>query len=252
MNNQSIEKFELPTIHYVIGGMFGDFIHSLSVINENFYETGRKGMLFIADGFGGDHFRNGVENTFNDTYEIIKKQRYIKDYQKYNHQEIHINLNSWRIKSNVFSQNWYQTYKQSYNIEWGKHKWLDVNLDKKWENTVLINTVDYRFSENIEMNDLLLKYSLNDCKFCFISHDENQYLFFINKYNLNKDSIDFYKFDDFISLCTIINSCKLFIGGMSSPLAIACSLKKQCICLGMNQFPYFYNHLNWDNLEYIV
>ena len=42
--------FEFEPIKYINGGMFGDFIHGLSVINEHFYNTGRKGLLYIADG----------------------------------------------------------------------------------------------------------------------------------------------------------------------------------------------------------
>ena len=62
--------FEFEPIKYIIGGMFGDFIQSLSVINETFYNTGRKGLLYISDGYGGDPFRNGLQNT----YPVIIKQ----------------------------------------------------------------------------------------------------------------------------------------------------------------------------------
>ena len=130
-----------------------DFIQSLSVINEKFYETGRKGILYIANGnvdcnsFTGDIFRNGVENTYNDTYEIIMKQNYIKDYQLYNNQSIEINLNEWRSNPNLYKKNWYHIYKEIYNVEWGKHKWLNnIDLDDKWKDIILINNTSYRWT----------------------------------------------------------------------------------------------------------
>ena len=114
--------FEFEPIKYINGGMFGDFIHGLSVINEHFYNTGRKGILYIANGFGGDIFGNGIQNTYNDTYSIINTQNYIKNYKMYNNEPFDINLNNWRKHPLLYSKNLYFLYKQTYNVEWGKHK----------------------------------------------------------------------------------------------------------------------------------
>ena len=38
----------MDPILYVSGGLLGDFINQLSVINEKYLETGRKGILYIA------------------------------------------------------------------------------------------------------------------------------------------------------------------------------------------------------------
>ena len=65
--------------------VISDFIQTLSVINEKFYITGRKGIIYIKN---ENTFRNGLIGTHNDTYEIIKSQKYIDDYQIYNNENI--------------------------------------------------------------------------------------------------------------------------------------------------------------------
>ena len=60
---------EILPIKYTSGGRLGDFINQLSVINENYIKTGRKGVLYI--GYTGDSFSNKVIGTYKDTYNII-------------------------------------------------------------------------------------------------------------------------------------------------------------------------------------
>ena len=143
--------FEFEPIKYIIGGMFGDFIQSLSVINETFYNTGRKGLLYISLNYGGDPFRNGLQNTYNDTYPVIIKQIYIMDYKIYNNESFDINLNDWRKCNKLFLQNWHTIYKQTYHVEWGKHKWITANNNPIFNGKTLFScsTVVNRFPQNI-------------------------------------------------------------------------------------------------------
>ena len=244
-NNHLI--FELTPIIYINGGMFGDFIQSLSVINEKFYETGRKGNLFIAN--KGDKFRYGLENTYNDTYQTIIKQNYINDYKIYNNESYDIDLTMWRNNPKLYKVNWYDLYKDTYNVEWGKHVWLDSTYDKKWNDIILINTVHYRWTNNINYN-LLNNQFLN--KLVFISSDINEYSFFIKTTNLK---IPFYKFNNFSDLCIAIKSCKLFVGSLSAPLAIAHAFNKERIIgiCNSNDDNILNNLQNiWDNVRYII
>jgi hypothetical protein len=194
--------------------MFGDFIQSLSVINENFYLTGKKGNLYISDGYGGDVFRNGVQNTYNDTYPVIIKQNYINNYQIYNNEQININLNAWRNNPRLYNQNWYHTYTQTYNIQWGKHKWITTNKDEKWKDKILINTTDYRWPNYLDFK--LLNKDIKNV--LYISSDIKQYEKFVQKTGLN---IPYIIVSTFEEICIMISSCKLFIGSLSGPLAIA-------------------------------
>jgi len=218
--------FEFKTINYCCGGLLGDFIHCLSVINENYLKTGRKGDLFLQNGCEnprdrtqGHAFRRGVEYTYSDTYEVISQQTYINSYKIMTNEEIDINLNEWRIFPNC--SNWYENYKYYYNVEWGIHKWLKLPNEPKWNNRILINTTDYSFPKNINFNILFEKYGSD---LLFVATTEEHYNYFVQQTGLN---IEFYKTETFTELCDVINSCKCIYGSYSAPLAIAGAFHKE-------------------------
>lgn len=215
------EIFEFPPISYIAGGMFGDFIQSLSVINEIWINTGRQGILYIAE--KGDVFRNGLQNTYDDTKIVLKNQRYIKEYNLYNDEPIDIDLTVWRNNPKLYKVNWHNLFKDTYGVEWGKHAWIDVPINNEWSDKILINTVHYRWCYNV---DFKLLNELHPGKLVFISSDANQYIFFIKTTGLK---IHFYKFENFYDLCVAIKSCKMFVGSLSAPLAIAHACKKNRI-----------------------
>lgn len=240
--------FSLKPITYLIGGMFGDFIQSLSVICEKYYETGRKGILYISE--RGDIFRYGLENTYNDTYSVIVSQKYIQDFKIYNNEPFEIDLTSWRYNPNLFGQSWYDTYKQTYNIEWGKRQWINAPYDEKWKDKIIINTTSYRWPCNIEFKKLKKLYPDD---IVFVSADKNEYDFFKNMVQID---IEYHNPSDFLELATIIGSCKLFAGSLSAPLAIANALHKDRICGLTNNI--CENNMNqnlneiFDNIRYVV
>jgi len=218
-----IFTFIVPHTNYVIGGMLGDFIQSLSVICEQYYKTGSKGILYISE--KGDKFRNGLLNTYNDLYPVIMKQTYIQDFQIYKNQHIDIDLVKWRNSPILLSDNWYNIYNSTYNIEWGKRKWFESNYNSIWSDKIIINITNYRplNSVSIDFMNTLDK----DSQYVFISSDKSHFDFFINC--INDHVIVYYEFKSFDELVTIINSCKLFIGGFSAPLTIAHALHKDRI-----------------------
>ena len=204
---------------YVAGGLFGDFIQSLSVICEKFYETGRKGILYLSN--QGEKFRNSLEFTYQDTYDIITSQLYIYSYSLYTNELCDFNLSIWRNNpliynsSLVIHNNWYDVYNYTYGIEWGKHKWLVVNTDETWKDRIVINTTTYRWPNNIDFQKLYQRFG-NDL--LFISASQKEYEYFIEKTGLQ---IEYKQTETFHDLCSIISSCKLFVGSLSAPMAIA-------------------------------
>ena len=216
--------FDFIPIKYRSGGKLGDLVHNLSVINENYLKTGRKGQLFIQQGDGddydvGDSFRTGIENTYNDTYEVIHSQKYIQCYKIFEEQTDCVNLNQWR--ANLLDTVWYNIYKHYYNIEWGTHKWLDVPNEPKWNETILINTTEYYFPHQIDFQEL---YNVHSNKLLFVAMDPEQYKYFIKHTGLY---IKFHKIENFTEMCILINSCKCIYGSFSAPLSIAGALHKQ-------------------------
>jgi hypothetical protein len=244
--------YDFTPIVYISGGKLGDLIHNLSVINEFFYKFGRKGILFISENsiYHGEKFQYSLLDTYNDTYVVFKKQRYIKEYYIHNNETFNINLNVWRKSPRFWSQNFYETYKSIYNIEWGLHKWIEIdknNVIEELKDTVLVNFSIERLTDSVNIDELH-QYKKNMKFICF---DKEQYTFFCNKTNINIDCI---KVNNFYDLCVCINSCKLFIGGQTMPLALSNSMhKKSIICFFEDFAKILHNGLHkiWKNVDYI-
>jgi len=231
ISNDLQNIFSLEPIKYVCSGMFGDFIHSLSVINEKYYVTGRKGILYISNHHGGDEFRYGIEKTFEDTFEIIKNQPYILSYSIYKETdniECCINLNDWRNSPFLYNKNWHFIYTSTYNISWGKHPWITLpstlKKDSNWENKIIINTIAHRFPYHTNFYEVYEKHGDN---LIFVSMEKSNYDNFIENYNLPE--IKYHMLTSFTELCIILSSCKLFIGSLSGPLAVAYAIHTPCI-----------------------
>jgi hypothetical protein len=238
--------FAFNPIIYINGGLLGDFIQSLSVVCENFYKTGCKGIMLISN--KGDTFRNGLENTYNDTYGVIMNQKYIEDYKIYNGEPYNIDLTMWRHIDNLNHNNWHYNYSRLYNVDWGKHKWIDVKTDPKWNNKVLLNTSSHRWP----LLDFDLMYSKYKDDLIFIASNKKDYDLFCEKTQL---PVEYYKITDFEELCSAISSCKLFIGNLSAPLAIAHSVNTNRVCGLFGGWDDPLNcHLDniWHNIRYSI
>jgi hypothetical protein len=224
--------FELKPLVYVSGGLLGDFFHQLSVINELFLNTGRKGILYIGNDIGGENFKYDLNKTYQDTYRLITEQKYIKEYSIFNNQENNINLSNWRCSNLLWIHNWHTIFSNTYNIEWGKNKWLDVPIDTAWNDTILFSTTLYRTTfyrpiKNLHdehFEELFLKYGK---RIKFMDLDPEQTNIFNEKYGCF--AIDIFKPSNLYEAVVAINSCKIFIGNLSSPLAIAYCLHKKCV-----------------------
>jgi hypothetical protein len=220
LNDNSLRFFfGYEPITYVAGGMFGDFIQSLSVVCEKFYETGRKGVLYLSN--HGDKFRNSLEDTYQDTYSVIISQPYIHSYSIYENENFDFNLTKWRNNPMIYNSsfvrdnNWYDVYKYTYAVEWGKHKWLLVNNDETWKERIVINTTSYRWPKNIDFQNLYQRFGQD---LLFISATPSEYEYFIEQTGLH---IEYKQTETFQDLCSIISSCKLFVGSLSAPMSIA-------------------------------
>jgi hypothetical protein len=204
------------TINYLASGRLGDFILQLSIINENYKNTGKKGNLYMTEQKEG--FLYGIVNTFNDIKDIIRSQEYINIFKIHEGEHTNINLSNWRHNGLLYRKNFYHIFKDQYNVEFGKHKWLNVEYDEKWKDKILVNHSSRRIESSLNFKRLEETYKDN---MIFIANDDNDYILFKNRYNVN---IEQYKPASFKDLCVAINSCKLLIGGLSSPLCISMAL----------------------------
>jgi K+/H+ antiporter YhaU regulatory subunit KhtT len=245
------DKYDYIPITYICGGPFGDFIQSVSVINETFLETGKKGILYITNdrSFGGDTFRNDINSIFKNIQDCILSQTYIKDFNIYNNQKYDINLNSWRRSPLLLKDSWHNIFKNTFNVNWGFHTWLTVPENKQFENKLIINIPEYRGIYNIEkIKNISKDFEEN---ILFMSYNKNDYIRFINE---TKIQCEYYYPSTFMEECSIINSCKIFLGALSGMLTLAHALHKTRIILLLNSNDDRHN-INlgniWNNVSYI-
>ncbi len=254
VNIESIDEpedsiFTYTPLTYISGGYVGDYFHQLSVIYEKFRITGRKGILLITD--KDVNFRTGVERTYADTEQIIKYQFYIADYRIYKGEPYDINLSSWRNNQPLNVDTWYDMFKREYGIEWSTHKYIDSPIVPELKNTVIMSSSILRWNYNIDYNMLLSKYN----NVIFVAFDEEEYKHFIER---TKIVLPFLKVNNFWELAIAINSCKLFIGNLSSPLTVAQAVDKERIGLltfgheGRDLKHVFNLTKIWKNCKWIV
>ena len=216
-----IEIYNFPTIKYIAGGLLGDFVHQLSIINEKFRETGRKADLYLAN--IGDPFRFGLEKAYADTQKIVCAQPYISTYQIFNGESIDINLSEWRDSPLVFKENWKIVFHSIYNVDWGSHSWLSLPKIPYYRDTIIIS---YTPRRPIKETEVFI--SLKNRSVLFLTFDFNEYLEFSKITHTNFDCL---KLNSLEQMASIINSCALFIGNMSAPLTLALATHKKCIVM---------------------
>jgi hypothetical protein len=226
----------ISTIRYISGGRLGDFIHQLSIINEIYIKTGKKGILYISENYRDCDYAHGLIRAYEDTKSFVNKLPYIESYKIYNGEEYDIHLSSWRESLKLGQESWISIFKDVYNIEWASSPWLFAEKDDTFKDKILINCgKTMRFPQQINFNLLLSKYSSKDL--VFITENIEDYIFFNEKTGIKMNT---FIPKDIEEYQTAINSCKLFIGILSSPLTYAYGLHKSNITL-LNEANYFDN-----------
>jgi hypothetical protein len=212
-------------IRYVSGGRLGDFIHQLSVIQENYIKTGKKGILYISN--TGDHFALGLERAYADIKPLILSQEYIYEFKIHNGEQCDINLSDWRYNKLIFHTHWHNLFKSQYDVEWGTHPWLAANNTKpEFNETILFHCSLNRFPETIDFLKLFEQYGIQNIK--FITQDPLEHMKFLDRTGIELDVYNPTSLEDFVDT---VGSCKLFIGCLSSPLTYALALHKESIIL---------------------
>lgn len=220
IDKEMLHRFELKPISYISGGLLGDFVYQLSIIQEVYLKTGRKGILYISNKTG-DNFRFGLERTYQDTYQIVTSQPYILEYKIHQYEPVDINLSIWRY--NNIEMPWDQIFFNSFHIQWGKHPWITVPYDNKWKDIVLVTTTSYHAVHNIDYSTLFKEYG---AQLQFMDLSEKETELFKKTYAIEPV---LYKPLDLYEMCIAIKSCKLFIANYSSPLAFAYGMHKPSI-----------------------
>ena len=61
----------------------------------------------------------------------------------------------WRNHKHLYNISLIQNFKETYQIEWGKHKWLNyIENDNAWSDKIVINTTHYRFPTDLNFESI--------------------------------------------------------------------------------------------------
>ena len=218
---QSIVYDTMQSIVYITGGALGDMINQICVIYEVYIKTGKKGILYISNTARNPHgFTFSIEKTYDDTYKLITDQPYIESYHIHNNEPFDVNLSSWIVNQQLYINNYDTIYLEEYGVTFCNNKYLDIEYDSKYKDCIFISSSIKRFNSSIDYNKLIESLP---CRPIFVTSTISEYEFFKNTTGID---LEYMCFDRLYDLYIAINSCKLFIGNLSSPLCVAQAIMK--------------------------
>jgi hypothetical protein len=206
----NIVKMTSNVIRYICSGCLGDFIHTLSIVNQLYLTTGKKGIVYLSE--HREKFHYGLQTTYEDIKNIVLSQNYIQSFEIYTNQNYDIDLSIWR--NYLSSTTWYHIFSSVYGVSWGETKWLTLPTDDRFKDCILIGHSNRRKNCSLNYTNFLN----SDRKKVFVTTDPKEWEEFKS---LIKFQCEVEIFSSLNELWSAIQSCFLFIGNLSSPLAIA-------------------------------
>lgn len=228
----------MEKINFVSGGKTGDLLHTLMVVKSICESQNKKAILYITNvsSYGGDNFHFDMHKTYYDLEPIIMSQPYIDSFHLLRVDDVignYINLNLWRKSVLIFNTNWINLLRDTYAISGPSEPWVTYNKSDGLEDTILIHRSLHRQTSTFPWEKIVKE---NKCTFITNNTTLHEYENF--KF---KNDVDLISCESFSDLVTSINSCKFFIGNMSTPLALS-------HCLGK---PHLGELITPDNTHYI-
>jgi len=214
-------KNEISFLH---SGHLGDVINALLVIKEisknkkcNYYVEANKHLppsVMDRSHPSGKFFL--TDKSVDMLLPLLKKQKYLNIVEKYNNQQIDVNLNFVRnlpLNSNLDSVRWYFHLTGIHSDM--ENEFVEADPNKNFENNIVIIRSARRKNQLINYK-FLNKYE----NILFIGLEE-EYLELKKEVN----NLTFHHCKDFLEMAQIIKSCKLFIGNLSLGYALAEAMK---------------------------
>ena len=209
----------IEPITYAGGGMLGDFIHQLSVVQENFLTTGRKGRVYVSNRH--ESFRFGVERAHADLSPILSGQDYVESFHPHADESFDVDLGAWRQSPLLFRADWRTVFETTYTVPWGAHKWLTLPENEEYANAILVGTKKWQPAADWEF----LRH-LPGALFVTDNQEELDHLQAAARRNLSTKLLP-----NLYELYRAIHSCRLFVGALSAPLAAAMAAHRPCVYL---------------------
>ena len=211
-------KCQVPPIRYGCGGRLGDTIHQLSVVNEMYLKTGRKGIVYLSPTLG-DSFDRDIESTLADISPVISDQVYVESFHLHQGEEFDINLSKWRGPHYSYDKSWHQTFEEAFGIPWNTAPWISVVPNLQYKDTTFISCGDNR--RNWALRYAELKDRIPNL--VFLATSQEMYEMFVHR---NGVEMPYLVCPTFSDLANVLMACKGVIGNLSMPLALADAMWK--------------------------
>jgi len=211
-------KCQVPPIRYGCGGRLGDTIHQMSIVNEMYLKTGRKGVVYLSNTLG-DKFDRDIEATFDDIRDLICEQPYIESFQLHQGEEFEINLSKWRTHEHSFDKSWYQAFEGALGIKWNTAPWISVTPNLQYKDTTFISCGDTRRNWSLRYGE----FSQHIPNLVFLATSQSMYDMFVYR---NGVELPYIICSTFSELASALMGCKGLLGNLSMPLALADSMWK--------------------------
>jgi hypothetical protein len=242
----------MKTINFLHSGKLGDFVHAMFAIKNICYKYNAIANIFIRPG----DWTTDVYTTHKELYPIVSSQKYVNSFSILDHQDLnkdaeYINLDFFRESKNLYKNSWTDMFLLDYDLVFKDYRWIDFDeTDRYFTNRIIINrkTSDLNIiNHNFPYQQIIDNY---DTKPIFISSQNQQQ----DYYNFPfKDQCEHVIMNNIKDFFVAINSCKVFIGNLSGPLAIACSIDKHRIAELSNTFDHghyisetkYSNNISW-------
>ena len=158
-----------------------------------------------------------------------------------------INLSSWRSSPLLYHANWHGIFKAVFNVEWGRKPWLHIATKRpELAQTILVNCSSVAFrTPRMDMSAYLASFGEGQ-DIRFIAQTPEDHAIFCRNTGTTIPCLLVNSLEDFV---TSIASCKLFIGNLSSPLAIAHALHTPNIMLLNTSSGDTVHQLNMDTVN---
>jgi hypothetical protein len=212
------------SINYICGGKLGDLLHCIFVIFCEYQLSHRKGRLLLTEdaAFGSDKFGHNLYDTYQELYDIITQQSYIKSFEIYQDQRIDVNLNEFRKYKDLYKKTWLESLSLCFKVPLIETPWIQFpTINEKYKDIVLIHrSVIRHYGDFISLLEIII--NNNNC--LFLTSNIKEYEAFPLKHLLKVE-----KLSTLYEMFIAINSCKFFIGNQSSPLTIAYSINKPAL-----------------------
>ena len=109
-----------------------------------------------------------------------------------------------------------QIFADTYGLPWGSRPWIRVPTTHDYSNITFLSVTPNRPCEDLDFNYILSKVPGTPV---FLSTEDGQETYFLERFKI--PTLPVFRANTFQELATALAGCKLFVGTLSMPLALA-------------------------------